>query len=127
MGEYVGPSTCAHCHSEIAASQKKTPMFQAASLARNSAIPGAGHDLKFSDDAYSYVVSRTPNGVTISAKNQTESISADVGWAFGASDSSQTYVLKRGETFIESRLSYFQSLLGLDTERYESLKSRKVI
>ena len=89
-------------------------MFQAACLGRDSRIPLPGHDLKFSDDVYNYVVSRTSDGVTLSAKSRTESISADVGWAFGVSESSQTYLLKREDTFVESRLSYFQSLMGLD-------------
>lgn len=114
MRDYVGPSACTPCHSEIAASQQKTPMFQAAHLARDSKIPQQGHDLKFSDEVYNYVVSRTADGMTLSVKSGTDSISADVGWSFGLSESSQTYVLKRGDTFVESRLSYYQSLLGLD-------------
>lgn len=115
-GEYVGPGSCTGCHSEIAASQTKTPMFQAAQLARDSRVPQQGHDLRFSDDTYNYVVSRAADVVTFSVKSKrgTDSISANVAWAFGVSESSQTYVLKRGDTFLESRLSYYRSLAGLD-------------
>jgi hypothetical protein len=112
--EYVGPGACTRCHSEIAASQRKTPMFQAAQLARDSGGPQPGHDLKFSDETYNYVVSRAPDALTFSVKDRTDSISADVGWAFGVSESSQTWVMKRGDTFLESRLSYYRSLAGLD-------------
>lgn len=114
MQEYVGPGSCTRCHSEIAASQRKTPMFQAAQLARDSGGPQPGHDLKFSDETYNYVVSRAPDGLTFSVKSRTDSISANVGWAFGVSESSQTWVMKRGDTFLESRLSYYRSLAGLD-------------
>jgi hypothetical protein len=112
--EYVGPDACASCHAEIVASQQKTPMFQAAQLARNSSIPEQGHDLKFFDDAYSYVVSRAKDDVTFSVKSENDSISANLGWAFGMSNSCQTYVLKQGNTYWESRLSYYHSLAALD-------------
>ena len=114
MQEYVGPGACTRCHFEIAASQQKTPMFQAAQLARDSRVPQPGRDLKFSDGAYSYVVSHATDAVTFSVKSKTDSISANVGWAFGVSESSQTYVLKHGDAFLESRLSYYRSLAGLD-------------
>jgi len=39
---------------------------------------------------------------------------ANLGWAFGVSNSSQTYILKQGNTFWESRLSYYHSLAALD-------------
>jgi hypothetical protein len=114
LQEYVGPGACTRCHSEIAASQRTTPMFQAAQLARDSRVPQQGHDLKFSDDAYNYVLSRAPDAVTFSVSSKTGSVSANVNWAFGVSESSQTYILKQGETFLESRLSYYRTLSGLD-------------
>ena len=112
--EYVGPNGCESCHSEIAVSQQKTPMFQAAQLARNSSIPEQGHDLQFFDEAYSYLVSRAKDAVTFSVKSKNDSISVNLGWAFGVSNSSQTYILKQGNTFWESRLSYYHSLAALD-------------
>ena len=112
--EYVGPNACTGCHSEIAASQQKTPMFQAAQLARDSSIPEQGHELKFFDEAYSYVISRAKEAVTFSVKSKSDSISANLGWAFGVSNSSQTYILKQGNIFWESRLSYYHSLAALD-------------
>jgi len=46
MQEYVGPGACTRCHSEIAASQQKAPMFQAPQVARDSGVPQQVRDLK---------------------------------------------------------------------------------
>ena len=112
LQEYVGPGACTKCHAEIAASQQKTPMFNAAR--RPSDLPRLQQRgrLSFSDESYDYILSPGPTETKFSVKDKTNAVSATVGWVFGAD--AQTYVLKQSDVFLESRLSYYPGLGGLD-------------
>jgi len=68
--------------------------------------------LSFSDETYDYILSTGSNETKISVKDKTSAVSATVGWVFGAD--AQTYVLKQNDVFLESRLSYYPGLAGLD-------------
>jgi Cytochrome c554 and c-prime len=112
LSEYVGPGACTKCHAEIAASQRKTPMFNAAR--RPSDLPRLQQRgwMSFSDESYDYIFSPDANETKISVKDKTSTVSATVGWVFGAD--AQTYVLKQNDVFLESRLSYYPGRGGLD-------------
>jgi Cytochrome c554 and c-prime len=112
LREYVGPGACTKCHAEIAASQQKTPMFNAARRPADLPHLQQRGPLSFSDESYDYTFSPGPNETKISVKNKTSAVSATVGWVFGAN--AQTYVLKQDDVFLESRLSYYPGLAGLD-------------
>src|SRR6476646_665556 len=60
LREYVGPGACTKCHAEIAASQQKTPMFNAAR--RPSDLPHLQQrgQLSFSDESYDYTLAPGP-------------------------------------------------------------------
>ncbi len=110
--EYVGPGACTRCHAEIAASQQKTPMFNAARRPSDLTHLQQHKQLSFSDETYDYILSTGSNETKISVKDKTSAVSATVGWVFGAD--AQTYVLKQNDVFLESRLSYYPGLAGLD-------------
>jgi hypothetical protein len=112
LREYVGPGACTKCHAEIAASQQKTPMFDAAR--RPSDLPHLQQRgrLSFSDETYDYILSPGLSETKISVKDKTSAASATVGWVFGAD--AQTYILKQNDVYLESRLSYFPGRGGLD-------------
>jgi hypothetical protein len=112
LSEYVGPDACTKCHAEIATSQQKTPMFNAAR--RPSDLPRLQQRgrTSFSDESYDYTFSPDANETKISVKDKTSTVSATVGWVFGAH--AQTYVLKQNDVFLESRLSYYPGRGGLD-------------
>jgi Cytochrome c3 len=110
--EYVGPEACTKCHAEIAASQQNTPMFNAARHPSDLKHLQQRGPLSFSDETYDYLLSPGPNETKMSVKDKTSAVSATVGWVFGAD--SQTYVLKQNDVFLESRLSYYPGLGGLD-------------
>ncbi len=110
--EYVGPGACTRCHAEIAASQQKTPMFNAARRPSDLTHLQQHKQLSFSDETYDYILSTGSNETKISVKDKTSAVSATVGWIFGAD--AQTYVLKQNDVFLESRLSYYPGLAGLD-------------
>jgi hypothetical protein len=115
--EYVGPDACTRCHADIATSQQKTPMFNAARRASDSAPLRQHQKLLFSDETFNYVLSREPTETKFSVINESDkarTISGTVGWVFGAGEVAQTYILKQNAAFLESRLSYYPSLAGLD-------------
>ena len=112
LREFVGPGACTKCHAEIAASQQKTPMFNAAR--RPSDLPRLQQRgrLSFSDETYDYIFLPGLSETKISVKDKTSAASATVGWVFGAD--AQTYVLKQNDVYLESRLSYYPGRGGLD-------------
>ncbi len=111
--EFAGAETCAGCHAGIAAAQRKTPMFNAASRPSDSDLLRHHTGLPFSEAEYSYVLSRQPTESKFVVKNDTGTVSAPIDWAFGSGEVAQTYVLKRNNDFLESRLSYYTSLMAL--------------
>src|SRR6266852_1359068 len=95
LREYVGPGACTKCHAEIAASQQKTPMFNAAR--RPSDLPHLLRrgQLSFSDETYDYIISPGPTETNFSVKDKPSVVSATVGWVFGAD--AQTSVMKQND------------------------------
>src|SRR5258706_14143768 len=57
LREYVGPDACTRCHADIAASQRTTPMFNAARRPADSAHLRQHQKLLFSDEIFDYVLS----------------------------------------------------------------------
>jgi hypothetical protein len=119
LREYVGPDACTRCHADIAASQQKTPMFNAARRPSDSPHLRQHPKMSFSDEKYDYTLLTDPAEARFSIKDttnkdQTSGGSGKVGWVFGAGEVAQTYVLKQNESFLESRLSYYPSLGALD-------------
>jgi hypothetical protein len=117
--EYAGTAACGQCHAEIVASQKTTPMFQAASLPSQAEILGSHPELHFSDDKYDYLLRHDAKQTVQSVKTKdapvaTPKISMPVSWAFGVGEVAQTYIFRQKDAFLESRLSYYTSLQALD-------------
>ena len=111
--EYAGAESCTKCHVGIAGTQRMTPMFNAASRPSESELLRKHTAMPFSDSEYSYVLSRGPDESRFLVKNDTQTISAPIGWAFGSGEVAQTYVLRRDHVYLESRLTYYTSLLAL--------------
>jgi len=111
---FSGADACTSCHRGIAKSQQQTPMYRAASSAADSAVLQQHQNLKFWDAAYSYHLSQDRGATKFSVKSGSSEVVETVGWAFGLGELSQTYVLHRKGEYLESRLSYFNSLQGLD-------------
>lgn len=112
--EYAGSEACSECHGRIAAMQKQTPMFMTASRPDQSAILNQHGDLRFWDGNLNYAIARQGHQFIFTVVDQSGSLSAPVKWAIGTGEIGQTYVLKAGSTYLESRLSYFSSLQRLD-------------
>lgn len=112
--QYVGSETCSGCHRAIAALQETTPMYHAGVRAGQSEILQKHDQLNFQESGFRYSLVRTQEGgVTFSVSNGEERTGADAVWAFGAGEIGQTYVLEKGDDYIEGRLSYFTRLDSL--------------
>jgi hypothetical protein len=114
LREYVGPDACTKCHADIAASERKTPMFNAARRPADSPHLQKHPKMSFSDESFDYLLLTDPNGTAFSIKNKSSTASGKVEWVFGSGEMAQTYVLKQNDTYLESRLSYYPSLGTLD-------------
>ena len=112
--EYIGAAACATCHTVKTALQKTTPMAHASIDAPNSDILRSHEHLNFQARPYRYdIVSRGSNSV-YSVHEGANSVSVQLGWAFGYGEVGQTYVYQQNSSFYESRLSYYRELQGLD-------------
>jgi hypothetical protein len=111
--EFAGAESCSQCHAGIAATQRKTPMFHAASRPSESDLLRRHTSLPFSEGEYSYALARGPEESRFVVKDGKETVSAPIDWAFGTGEVAQTYVLKRKDAYLESRLTYYTSLMAL--------------
>lgn len=107
---YVGEAACAKCHADLVATQHTTPMYHAGMRAAQSTILAQHPNLSFHEGAYAYSIQHN----TFSVSNGTNSASTPIAWAFGNGEYGQTYILKTGDQYTESRLSYYTSLHALD-------------
>jgi Cytochrome c3 len=121
--EYAGSAACAACHRNIAESQAETPMFKAASRAEDAATLKLHPYLQFIESDFRYALARQDDRVMLRIENNGHVLSAPLLWAMGNGEIGQTYLLKKGDTYYESRLSYFPSISDLDISPGHSHKS----
>jgi hypothetical protein len=113
QNDFAGAAACTVCHAGIAASQKLTPMFKAASRPNQSSILTRHKDLRFEEEGFDYSLMLAGSQATFSVQDKSGAVSVPVEWSIGNGEIGQTYVLKQNDSYFESRLSYFTSLLGL--------------
>lgn len=111
---FVGTTQCARCHAKITMAQLTTPMAQAASSAKDSAVLRQHAAISRQMGAYTYTISSSGSGNNYSVSDGVDTISQPLRWAFGLGEKGQTYVYRRGQFYYESRMSFYQSLQTLD-------------
>lgn len=111
---YAGSAACADCHGSIAESQAQTPMFKAASRPEDASVLLRNPYLQFREGDFSYLLTRQNDRVVLQIKDKFATLTAPVLWAMGNGEIGQTYLLKKGDTYYESRISYFPSLSTID-------------
>jgi Cytochrome c3 len=80
----------------------------------DSAILATHGRLTFRAGRVSYQIASEENKNVLIVTDGTHSISAPLTWAFGDGHIGQSYLFERDGNFFESRVSYFDSLKGLD-------------
>jgi hypothetical protein len=111
---FAGENACRECHSEEAASQVKTPMAEASFRVKENAPSPKLLEGTLQSGSYLYRVSSDHLGSRLSASSGDRSITANIGWIFGADVHGQTYILEDKGVLYESQVSSFSALHGLD-------------
>ena len=111
---FLGNDACAMCHESIVAPQAMTPMFHSGSPASQSRILETHPTLNFREGEFTTNIRSTPDGVLYSVSDGSQTTNLTAVWALGSPQKGQTYILKQGDDYYESRVSYFIKLDGLD-------------
>ncbi len=112
--EYAGTAACAKCHADIVERQAQTPMFKAARRSEDALVLQQHQNLHFTEGNFSYAIGRRNDQTVLVIQDKWGKLTAPVLWAMGDSEIGQTYLLKKHDTYYESRLSYFPALANLD-------------
>src|SRR5258705_1959624 len=81
--EYVGPATCAQCHSAIAVTQKRSAMASAGTYPANSSVLLNHQQLSLRLSPYSYAIRQSGGDSLYSVRDQTKTLSAPLALAVG--------------------------------------------
>jgi Cytochrome c554 and c-prime len=105
---------CAECHAAIVARFRTTPMANALTSAADDEIFQRLAGLTFRDTGYETRITRNGDRLQLTVAGQGETLTVPLLWAFGRGQAGQTYVFARDGALFESRVSFYNSLRGLD-------------
>jgi predicted CXXCH cytochrome family protein len=111
---YVGDGACARCHDDVAAKQRNTAMGYALETVAEARVLRSHPRLTFRVGPYSYEITRRGEQSIYSVTDGVRTISEPILYSFGQGKAGQTYVLRRGGAFYESRVSFYREIDGLD-------------
>jgi hypothetical protein len=89
-------------------------MAQTASRSERSAVLQAHERLTFRGAGFSYTMTRSGGNTVLTVSDGAQLLSAPLAWAFGRGNVGQSYLFERDGRFHESRVSYYDSIKGLD-------------
>ena len=112
---YVGSKVCAQCHDEQAKHQIGSAMGRALESCADCEVLRAHPLLTWQSGKYSYKIERAGEQSLYTVTDGVESITEPILWCFGKGDAGQTYVLRHGGQFYETRASFYTKVNGLDT------------
>ena len=110
---YVGSKVCVECHA-IQASQLSNPMAQALEVAPDCRILSARDRLTFRTGPYTYTILRRGETINYSVTDGSNTITEPILYCFGQGHVGQTFLFRRNDVLIETRVSYFQKIGDLD-------------
>ena len=112
--QYVGSQACAVCHAGKAATQAATPMAHALEPADDVKVLRRNPRLTFRSGAYRYQILHQNNRATYTVSDGVTTITEPILYSFGMGKLGQTYVFRHNGALYESRVTYYESLRGLD-------------
>jgi hypothetical protein len=104
---------CGTCHTQQARTQPETAMAHAMLLPGSNSVLQQHPMLSVQRGAFTYTVETDGNASTYSVTDGQNKISAPIRYAFGVN--SQTWVLERNGQLLESIVSFYPGINGLDT------------
>lgn len=111
---FIGPQACAECHTKRVSVQERSPMGMAMESVSESKILSAHQQLEFRSGPYTYRISRRGSESIYTVTDGRETITLPIHYAFGQGKAGQTYVFEHNGEFIESRVSFYNEIDGLD-------------
>jgi hypothetical protein len=114
MAEVPREQSCARCHPAEVRSQASTPMAHALAAAQDCIILSEHPVLSYAVGIYKYSIRRDGRTSIYMVSDGKDSIRAPILWAFGLGAAGQTYVYEYLGAMYESRVSYYETLHGLD-------------
>ena len=112
--QYVGSRACAACHADKAATQAATPMAHALEPADDVKVLRRNPRLTFRSGAYRYQIVYENDRATYTVTDGTTTITEPILYSFGMGKLGQTYLFRHNGALYESRVTYYESLRGLD-------------
>ncbi len=112
--EYVGQPVCAQCHPDEAEDYEEAPMAHTLWRGPESPTLRSNADMAFQAGQYSYQITRQGSEFMYRVGDRQGAISKPILWAFGSGKSAVTFVFQDRGTYYESRVSFFNSIRGLD-------------
>jgi hypothetical protein len=111
---FIGSQACAECHKNLVAVQEKSSMGLALEYVAEAPILRARERLAFKQGRFSYEIIRKGDQSIYIVTDGRETVSEPILYSFGQGKAGQTYVLKHGGDFYESRVSFYAAADGLD-------------
>ncbi len=111
---YAGTNACALCHEGIAKSYSRNAMSRALELPADAGVLRSHPKLAFKLGKYNYTIERRGDASVYTVTDGRETISEPIAWAFGPSRMGQTWVIRHRGQLYESRVSFYNSINGLD-------------
>jgi Cytochrome c554 and c-prime len=111
---FVGDQVCAECHKERVIAQRRSSMGMAMESVAESLILSAHPMMTFEIGNYKYEIARRNNQSFYTVTDGKERITLPIRYAFGQGKAGQTYVLQYEGEYIESLVSYYDDIKGLD-------------
>jgi hypothetical protein len=105
---------CAACHRDVTARFRHTPMANALAPVAGCDILRRNPELTFREAGYESRIMRDGDRSVLTVTGGGETLTATLSWAFGRGQAGQTYVFERDGTWYESRVSFYNSVRGLD-------------
>jgi hypothetical protein len=121
--QFVGPTVCAECHSEIYASQVQTAMAGTAHAVADSIVLKTHSHLDFHIPNYTYEIVTKGDQAIFTVSDGAHSESDPLIWAFGIGVVGQSFLYKKDNQWYEARATYFQSLDNLNFTPARALAS----
>ncbi len=112
-GGIAAPVTkCAGCHPRESSAHAQTRMASAMVPALESAFARNIESLALHEPGggYQFVYKKTASGLTVISSRGTESAVGTIDWVLGSGAQGQTPIVKSGQRFFESRVSFFPNL-----------------
>ena len=105
---------CATCHPTQSKRHPETSMAHALERVSECKVLKDHPSLAFQNGTYSYRIERKGNQSIYSVSDGQQTFTIPISWAFGLGSVGQTYVYEKDGELYQSRVSYYDSISGLD-------------